>query len=297
MRIRGLSAICAFLTAVMVLVRPGPAVTAATNAAVKTIANANKALKQTVSTSTPPLIEPQLASSPSSTPSSSSSSNSSDATNLFSITTLLLGLDYIFYVWTFFLISIVTYLSFYKYYQYTQMQKKKKLTNNRQQQQQPPPPPQSQLSNVMGTIFRVINVIYTIVFCLLELLFTCIKNKIVSYIYGTTNANNLSANNANPALNKTNQTSSLFKSFTSISADSSSQDQLVCLNNCLKWFYFNGETTRNINTTILNNLNTLVSTVVTNSLISKPSSVSFIRFTASSLTLLLLSFPNGNFFF
>ena len=34
------------------------------------------------------------------------------------------------------------------------------------------------------------------------------------------------------------------------------QDQLFCLNNCFKWFYFSGETTRRINTTILNSLNT-----------------------------------------
>jgi len=34
-----------------------------------------------------------------------------------SITSLLLGLDYIFYIWTFLLVGLVTYLSVYKYFQ------------------------------------------------------------------------------------------------------------------------------------------------------------------------------------
>ncbi|CAF0889169.1 unnamed protein product [Brachionus calyciflorus] len=134
----------------------------------------------------------------------------------FTIATLLTGLDYIFYVWTIFLVAIVTYLSIYKYYQSQQRNKNKKIIKN----------------NTPPVILTYLILVLKLIFNFLIFLFKNLKKFLLNH-----NENNLNVkrNYSNIAL--------------------SSHDSLVCLNNCLKWFYFNSETTKKINRTILNLLN------------------------------------------
>lgn len=145
-----------------------------------------------------------------------------------SISTLLLGLDYIFYIWTFLLVTIVTYLSIYKYYQYYQLSRRRTGTFSANRGQNNGKSIHSKLFNLLKA---TVGFLYTI-----------LKNLI---------------------LNQKSKTSrsSFFNRF-------SSHSSYTCLNNVLKWFYFNSETTKNINNTILNLLNSGNTNQKTSNLVS-----------------------------
>ena len=79
---------------------------------------------------------------------------------------------------------------------------------------------------------------------------------IIKSIIAVSLANN-NTNNSNDKTNLTGTNSSSFFNLSSTGANISGNniDSLLSLNNCLKWFYFNSETTRKINNSILSLLN------------------------------------------
>lgn len=90
----------------------------------------------------------------------------------------------------------------------------------------------------INNFIKVLNVLKSI------LVFVYNKLKDLAFSNSNNNRNN-------------NQNSNIFKAFSlnNTGINTGNEDSLLCLNNCLKWFYFNAETSKNINNTILNLLN------------------------------------------
>lgn len=202
-----------------------------------------------------------------------------DTTESLSLGSLLGEIDYFFYTWTILLGSLIVYISFYKYHEYEQKQKRKALlsrqhTLTRQQllhQQQ-----QLQLQQLKQPIvIKVFNVLLDVVYFLILRFYEFFKNKLSAHIFidATTNAHNSqSGSSSSGGFNLNNDVSqtaasqffsSAASSFRNTSAGDNLQD-LFCLNNCFKWFYFSGETTRRINSTILSSLNNQVNSASKN---------------------------------
>jgi len=136
-------------------------------------------------------------------------------------------------------------------------------------------------------LIKIFNLLLDVFYYLVLRLYDFCKYKLSAHIFidtQTNNANNSQINSSTNNNNSNNNTNSnglasqannffssssqsqpfSFRNMANSMAGSLSgggggenlQDQLFCLNNCFKWFYFSGETTRRINTTILNSLNT-----------------------------------------
>ncbi len=144
-----------------------------------------------------------------------------------SITSLLLGLDYIFYIWTFLLVGLVTYLSVYKYFQMIRDKKVK----NRHIEPQP-----------TTTLYIDRSFITSRNKEITEGIFRLTVNLIVEFLKICRSLLGLVITKVVLRLISSNQ------SFSPSSA-------YLWLNNCLKWFYFNTKTTKIINTSILKKLN------------------------------------------
>lgn len=148
-----------------------------------------------------------------------------------SISTLLSGLDFIFYIWTFLLVALVTYLSLKKYYQ---MQKDKQQTTSQQQTQQnnsqtaTTTPPSGIIPSILHVLFRLTSTVINL-----------LKNYLTSK-YVVSNSSSINSPGFWVAL--------LF----GVGKQAASY---TYLNNCLKWFYFNSETVKRINATIVKKLN------------------------------------------
>lgn len=133
-----------------------------------------------------------------------------------SITTILAGLDYIFYIWTILLIIVIAYLSIYKYYK-SPVKKDNKQKENRKNRTNP------------NSVLNYINLILKFLFNMITLFSKCFINLLL-----------------NKSSNSYDNTKLDFKNL--------NQDNLL-INNCLKWFYLNSETNKNINSTFLSLLN------------------------------------------
>ena len=97
---------------------------------IKTVTRLSVTKPKVVSVTTPPPTPPSITLHATITEKAVTADEEIDLASSFStasISTLLLGLDYIFYLWTFLLISIVTYLSIYKYLQYRTSLKKQAI--------------------------------------------------------------------------------------------------------------------------------------------------------------------------
>jgi len=148
--------------------------------------------------------------------------------NSTSISTLLLGLDYIFYVWTLVLILIVGYLTYYQH-------KQSKQTGN--QQQQP------KLTNIELIVKFVVLFIVKPIYFGFIFLFDFIWNNVFSKVF-------------KPNVNQSNiEISSSISNGISNSLNDSAA--YAWLNNCFKWFYFSPDTTKTINASILDTLNSV----------------------------------------
>lgn len=130
-----------------------------------------------------------------------------------SITAILTGLDYIFYVWTILLIFVIAYLSIYKYYNTN----KTKNKGNRQNSKK--------TNSILNFISLVVNILFNLVSAFLKRIIDILLNKDPRSVHRA----KLDQKNFN-------------------------QDNLL-INNCLKWFYLNSETNKNINDTLLSLLN------------------------------------------
>ena len=152
-----------------------------------------------------------------------------------SISTLLLGLDYIFYVWTFLLVGLVAYLSIYKYFQLkrTQIQsnvpaasgspQKSGIANN-QTVTLSQETSQGSSREFLDSLVKYVKIAVNL------------TSSLCLYINGKCMSLNQMfpfGSRAQPAY-------------------------YGWLNNCLKWFYFNSETTKLINRNILKKLNNVV---------------------------------------
>jgi hypothetical protein len=76
--------------------------------------------------------------------------------------TSLLGVDYLFYIWTFLLIGTVTYLTFYKYHEHLQIKKRREALLRRQQPQPMSQPP---------LVIKALNALLRIIIALLQLFY------------------------------------------------------------------------------------------------------------------------------
>lgn len=167
------------------------------------------------------------------TPSVSTSSQAtSTPTSTSPLSNFLVGLDYIFYIWTFSLVSIVTYLSIYKYYQYVQTQKRIAARNAQLRHNQAMPLVAKNRLNEFVNFFRQLALY--------------VQRFVNFFRTPKTGPYATSASASNSA--------STFSRFF-FSSSTAGQMNLICLNNLLKWFYFNVDTTNKINSTILNVLN------------------------------------------
>lgn len=173
-------------------------------------------------------------------PDPSTSSNSHITTTeqqglMSSISTLLTGLDFIFYIWTFLLVALVTYLSLKKYYQIqkdrlTNMQQK--TTTNQARNNSQTTPTATTTTMPGGLIASLFHVLFRLASTVVNL-FTkyCLTSK-----------------------NRSNSGSPCFWAALLFGVGKQTASYTY-LNNCLKWFYFNSETVKCINASIIKKLN------------------------------------------
>ena len=135
-----------------------------------------------------------------------------------SISTVLSGLDFIFYVWTFLLVALVTYLSLKKYYQ---IQRNRILQQNNSQ------------TAPSGFIPLVLRVLFRFTSCVISLIKYCLTSRsiLISSLCSTGFWVHL------------------------IFGLGIQRASYSYLNNCLKWLYFNSEAVKKVNATIVKNLN------------------------------------------
>ena len=141
-----------------------------------------------------------------------------------SITTLLLGLDYIFYFWTLLLVLIVGYLTYYQY-------KKSKAASTTQ--------PQEKLTIIEIFVKVVALFIVRPIYFVLRFLYVHLLKNVIKVVSSESNL-------------RVNENSNLSSGLIDANAYS-------WLNNCFKWFYFSPENTKIINTNIVETLNSVKS--------------------------------------
>lgn len=144
-----------------------------------------------------------------------------------SISTLLLGLDYIFYVWTFLLVGLVAYLSIHKYFQL----KRLKIQPNVPAASSSPQK-SGIVRNQTAALSQETSRDFSREFldCLVKYVKIAISLTMSLCVYLNGKYMSLNGSRAQPV-------------------------SYGWLNNCLKWVYFNSQTTKLINTNILKKLN------------------------------------------
>lgn len=165
-----------------------------------------------------------------------------------SISTLFIGVDTVFYIWTILLVSIVTYLSIYKYYQFLREQKQRKRPQNTS-------PMGPYINLVVDCLYKILKV----VFVLLGMLVTFLLNLITSNLNSSTQTVNNQSGEAQNRLNSATVSQSNSYADSRHKNDSKEATPFVW-DIFVKWLYLNAESRRDVNNSLQALLNNSIKT-------------------------------------